>query len=216
MIRFRLGNVYLDGRVPGFSTIFDNLIIGAAVLGRRIIPAGTGIHCGDEHKAGWKRMRTVDSENRHFFVLHRLAQGIQSAAGVFGKFIQKKDTIVSQRDLSRHGIGTAADQGIQGNIVVRGAERSLPDQEMIRHQTVCMQNAAVFLERICEQREKDLIIEIIGKNILSVYHPFHNVISGTGVPGTKLSRHVIPHNQKKVMIAAETEKRKRAEKGVDG
>ena len=87
---------------------------------------------------------------------------------------------------------------------------------MIRHQTVCMQNAAVFLERICEQREKNLIIEIIGKNILSVYPPFHNVISGTGVPGTKLSRHVIPHNQKKVMIAAETEKRKRAEKGVDG
>jgi len=79
-----------------------------------------------------------------------------------------------------------------------------------------MQNAAVFLERIREQSEKNLIIEIIGKNILSVYPPFHNVISGTGVPGTKFSRHVIPPNQKKVMIAAETGKPRRAEKRVNG
>lgn len=57
-----------------------------SALGRRIIPAGTGIHCGDEHKTGWKRMRTVDSGDRHFFILYRLAQGIQGAAGIFGKF----------------------------------------------------------------------------------------------------------------------------------
>jgi len=66
----------------------------------------------------------IGAGNDCFSGLQRLAQGIEHLGGEFRQFVEKQDTIVSQRHFPRPRPDAAADEGRHGGGMVRGAERA--------------------------------------------------------------------------------------------
>ena len=67
------------------------------------------------------------ARNMHRFIFQWLAQYFQSVPFKFSKFIQKKDAVVRQTNLTRLRIGAAANQSRLRNSVMRITERPLCD-----------------------------------------------------------------------------------------
>src|SRR5208283_3880278 len=90
--------------------------------------AGTRSHGGGEHETRGKRQRHGGSCNADGAVFERLAHDVQNVAREFGELVQEQYTIMSERNLTRPGNRSAADQHRVRNSVVWRAERAQADQ----------------------------------------------------------------------------------------
>ncbi len=92
------------------------------------ITAGTGVHCGDEHKIGGVADADVGARDGDFAVFEGLAKGLEDGARVFGDFVEEEDAVMSHRDFAWGGVVAAADDGSGAGGVVWGAERAGMDE----------------------------------------------------------------------------------------
>src|SRR3989338_9569919 len=74
-----------------------------------MVTARAGIHRSQKDELGGKLQSTGSARNIDNAVFQGLAQIVQSYAGKFGEFIQKKNAAVSERNFSRSWPSTAAD-----------------------------------------------------------------------------------------------------------
>ena len=74
----------------------DDFVVAASALFPRMVTARARIHGGYEHKVCGIAVGSVDAGDSDFFILQRLAKGIQCVSGKFGKFVQKKNTVVGK------------------------------------------------------------------------------------------------------------------------
>lgn len=93
--------------------------------------AGAGVHGTDEHSSGGESEGGLDTGDGDNVVFERLAEGFEDVATEFGHFIEKENSVVSERDFTGFwGFAAAHDGGVTG-CVVGGSEGSLPDKSTL-------------------------------------------------------------------------------------
>ena len=96
-----------------------------AAAGRMpVIAAGTRIHRCHKHERRRILHRVFGAGDSDNAVLDRLPEHFQHRPREFGKFIEEEDTVVCKRNLARHGIDAAADEGDGRHGMMRRAERA--------------------------------------------------------------------------------------------
>ena len=98
------------------------------------IPTRTGIHRRRQHKPRRKAQTHRRPRNRHMPVLQRLSQHLQHIPRKLRQLIQKKQTIVRQRNLARPRHHASANQPGVGNRMVWRPERPMRHQPLLRIQ----------------------------------------------------------------------------------
>jgi len=94
---------------------------GALVPGVAQVPAGAGIHGGDEHEAGRIGQADGGPGDGDAVVLERLAQGLDDVVAELGKFVEEEDAVVGQGDFAGPGVRAAADQpGVRDGVLMGG------------------------------------------------------------------------------------------------
>ena len=93
--------------------------------------AGARVHRRKERETRREPERFRRPRDRDESVLERLAQRLEGAAGEFGKFVEKKNAVVGERDFTRPRVGPAADERCIRYRVMRRPERAGPDQNLI-------------------------------------------------------------------------------------
>jgi len=103
---------------------------GAGFAGIPIIPAGAGIHGGDQQKTrgiGGRRRRPRD---RHEAAFEGLAERFQGILAEFRQFVQEEDPVVGEADLPRPRDMAAADQAGVGDGMMGRPEGALSDHNI--------------------------------------------------------------------------------------
>ena len=96
--------------------------------GMVVVATRTRVHAGNEHKRSRIGHRVLGSGNGNLTVFKRLAKHLQYRLRELGQLVEIEHTIVGKTDLSRHRVGTTANEGDTRNSMVRGAEGTLGDQ----------------------------------------------------------------------------------------
>ena len=73
---------------------------GTRMRGVAIKTTGAGVHCGNEHEVGGEGDATIRPSDGNFFVLERLAEGLEDVARVLRKLVEEKDAEVSEGDFA--------------------------------------------------------------------------------------------------------------------
>jgi hypothetical protein len=80
------------------------------------------VHRRDQLKSRRVDDAMIGARDRHFAGLDRLAQAIQNLGLKLGKFVQKQDAVVSERNLARLRVHAAADQRRHGGGMMGASE----------------------------------------------------------------------------------------------
>ena len=106
--------------VPG-----DGVLVAPAVPDATAIPpAGARVRCGDELKVCGKHDRAASPCKHHLALFEYLAERLQRSALELGQLVEKEDSKVCQRDLSRTRWSAAAEQSGPRRTVVWRAKRA--------------------------------------------------------------------------------------------
>jgi len=121
--------VHVDGieqRTGDARAVLAHLVRRAAIASKRIPKksAGTGIHCGDQLKAGWKFRLARRPRDRNGAGLERFAQDFEDAPVEFRQFVEEQHAMVRERYFARARV-TAADQGHRRSGMMRRPERTV-------------------------------------------------------------------------------------------
>ena len=124
----------VDQRAADFRHIALDLRRRAMATAPRIasIAAGARIERGDQHEVGRERGAVERSRDRHGAIFQRLTQHFERLAVELGQFIEKKHTVVRQRNFAGRGRGTAADQARIADGMMRRSERPDGQQRLAR------------------------------------------------------------------------------------
>lgn len=115
-----------------FAHVFFDLNRAAIAASAGIAPIATrtGIEGGDEHQAGGERDAPHRAGNRDVARFEGLTEDFERAAVELGQLVQKEDSMMRQRNLTRRGGATTADQAGFADCVVRRAKRPLEQQRL--------------------------------------------------------------------------------------
>lgn len=93
----------VEQRSGEFAPVAADLFGGAATARLAEIAAGTGVHGGDQLKAGRELDPLSGAGDPDPPVFQGFAQALEDAAGEFGEFIEKQDAMMSERNFAGAG-----------------------------------------------------------------------------------------------------------------